>query len=240
MAIQKRADQQLYTGKGPLDAKSLVKTYADLLNINTWTANDTFVAYNGMIVAVWLDKSDALNNAIYYLYDPTVTSALKKPDVTKATNWHRIAEINEIQDITARIANNTQLINDEILARAEAIAAIYKAGVDGAPASGLLVEEIARASAAEQAIVEALNALVGNDTDKTVRDITKEEIASIVDTGDKTVSAYIADQLAKLVQVKASSEVTIDEDGILGLGEVSTDKLVQGTKTLVLSGGHAN
>lgn len=41
----------------------------------------------------------------------------------------------------------------------------------------------------------------------------------------------------KLGLVKASTEVTVATDGTLGIGEVSTDKLVQGTMTFVLSGG---
>lgn len=59
----------------------------------------------------------------------------------------------------------------------------------------------------------------------------------------KTVTAYVADyvsdQLATIVQPKASAEVTVATDGTLGLGEVSTDKLVQGTEELVLFGGNS-
>ena len=39
--------------------------------------------------------------------------------------------------------------------------------------------------------------------------------------------------------VKASEEVTV-ADGVLGIGQVSTDKLVQGSETLVLNGGSAD
>jgi hypothetical protein len=56
---------------------------------------------------------------------------------------------------------------------------------------------------------------------------------------DGTVVAYVEAQLKSVVTPKASAEVTVAEDGTLGLGEVSTDKLVQGTKTLVLYGGDA-
>lgn len=105
MATQYRADQQLYTGRGPLDAKSLIKTYAELLNVSTWTKDDTLVAYNGMIVAVWLDKVSAENNGIYYLFDPTVTTALKKPDVTKSENWHKISESVDVSSIEAVLAD---------------------------------------------------------------------------------------------------------------------------------------
>jgi hypothetical protein len=68
-----------------------------------------------------------------------------------------------------------------------------------------------------------------------------------VDTGDKTVATYVDDAIAAIPTaasgvkglVKPSPEVTVTAEGTLGLGEVSTDKLVQGTLTLVLDGGDA-
>lgn len=68
-----------------------------------------------------------------------------------------------------------------------------------------------------------------------------------VDTGTKTVSGYVADAIAgipaatasALGLVKASAEVTVANDGTLGIGFVSTDKLIQGLKTLILDGGDA-
>lgn len=72
------------------------------------------------------------------------------------------------------------------------------------------------------------------------------EIAALVTTvGEHTTTigqhtTAIADinaAIAAIVQPKASAEVTVAEDGTLGLGEVSTDKLVMGAKTLVLDGG---
>jgi hypothetical protein len=241
--IISESNQYKYAAKGPLDAKSLVKTYNDLLYADTWQVDTdgrkVNGAYNGLITAVWLNKTDTSKNGIYYLYDAAVTSTLGIPDVTKASNWHKIAEVTEIADLTAKIVANTKAITDEIIARAAAVAAIYKAGDGDTPATGLLVEEIARASTAEQAIAETLATLIGKDTNKTVRVIAAEEIAKIVDTGNKTVSTYVADQIARLVQFKASAEITIDEDGTLGLGEVSTDKFIQGVQTLVFSGGCA-
>jgi hypothetical protein len=56
------------------------------------------------------------------------------------------------------------------------------------------------------------------------------------------VETAIADHAAKLATMvipKASTEVTVADDGTLGIGEISTDKLVQGSKTLVLFGGDA-
>jgi hypothetical protein len=54
-----------------------------------------------------------------------------------------------------------------------------------------------------------------------------------------TAIANINDTIAAIVQPRASKEITVAEDGTLGIGEVSTDKLVQGNDTLVLSGGSA-
>ena len=132
MAILIKNDQQLYKGRGPLDSKSLVKTYAELLNINTWTKEDTLVAYNGMIVAVWLNKDDTSKNGIYFLFDPNVTTAIKKPDVENEANWHRFADISDITDLSNKINSCSEAIASE-QARAEAV----EAALDGKIAEAL-------------------------------------------------------------------------------------------------------
>ena len=132
MAILIKNDQQLYKGRGPLDSKSLVKTYAELLNINTWTKEDTLVAYNGMIVAVWLNKDDTSKNGIYFLFDPNVTTAIKKPDVANEANWHRFADISDIVDLSNKINSCSEAIASE-QARAEAV----EAALDGKIAEAL-------------------------------------------------------------------------------------------------------
>lgn len=91
--------QYRYSGKGPFDAKSLVKTYAELLDSTTWTVDGTLVAYNGMIVSVWLDTAE--NNGVYYLHDSTVTTTLGKPDVENSANWHKLGESAAAWDPTA-------------------------------------------------------------------------------------------------------------------------------------------
>lgn len=98
------SEQYLYTGRGPFDAKALVKTYADLLDLNTWTVDNNLVAYNGMITAVWLNKDDVSKNGIYFLYDTSVTTALKKPDVTNEANWHRFADLSDLSALTEQLA----------------------------------------------------------------------------------------------------------------------------------------
>lgn len=111
MAIVKKSDQLLYTGRGPLDSKSTVKTYSELLNAATWTTivnnTDTFVAYNGMIVAVWLDKDNPDKNGLYFLFDPAADTAKKKPDVTLEANWHRIAALSDLQTVNSQLSDIT-------------------------------------------------------------------------------------------------------------------------------------
>lgn len=56
---------------------------------------------------------------------------------------------------------------------------------------------------------------------------------------NRTVDIPVATAEA-LGVVKASSEVTVAANGTLGIGTISTDKLVQGEQTLILNGGSAN
>lgn len=126
MAIQNKADQLKYKGRGPLDAKSLVKTYADLLKVDTWILDDALVAYNGMIVAVWLNKDDTTKNGIYYFFDPAVTSALtaKNADVTNPSNWHKISDKVDLSSIEAQIDGIEESI-EELDSRIDALEVEY-------------------------------------------------------------------------------------------------------------------
>lgn len=132
--------------------------------------------------------------------------------------------------------------------------AIYKAGEGELPATGVLADEIARAMAAENKLAEDLALLIENPTE--ALDSVKEIIAHVQSNGtavagiitrldghDASIQKNIADitsinnALAALIQPKASDEISVAEDGTLGINAVSTDKLVQGEQTLVLDGG---
>jgi hypothetical protein len=103
MAVE-LSSQYKYSGRGPFDAKSLVKTYVDLINENTWLSeSNKLAAYNGMIVAVWLDKEDPTRNGIYFLQDPNVTSTIKAPDVTNPNNWIKIGEQPDLSALESRV-----------------------------------------------------------------------------------------------------------------------------------------
>lgn len=92
--------------KKPLDARSLVKTYNDLLNKDNWVnANGGPIVYNGMIVAVWLNTDDPSKNGVYFLHDSSVTNAKGTPDVTKESNWHRLGGIDNLPGLADQIAS---------------------------------------------------------------------------------------------------------------------------------------
>ena len=110
MAIISISDQYKYSGKGPFDAKSLVKTYAALCDPSTWEASGKVVAYNGMITSVWLNKDDTTKNGVYILFDPAVTGVTKIPDVANEANWHKLAELSDVSALAERLT----VINSEL------------------------------------------------------------------------------------------------------------------------------
>lgn len=124
-------EQYLYTGRGPFDAKALVKTYTDLLSLNTWMLDDVLVAYNGMITAVWLNKADTSKNGIYFLFDPSVTTALKKPDVTNEANWHKLADADGLLDKLTAINNRLTILENK---ESDVVTYGYRSGF---PATGV-------------------------------------------------------------------------------------------------------
>ncbi len=111
----------LYTGKGPFDAKMLVSTYAELYAEGTFPSGS---AYNGMLVAVGLNKDDPSKNGIYYLYDSSVTTKFKSPTTTTEANWHKLVELSEIDSIKERI--------DALEAKGDTPAGITKEELDAA------------------------------------------------------------------------------------------------------------
>ena len=95
-------------------------------------------------------------------------------------NTDRFDDYSTTAQMTTAIQTAIAGANLNTYAKVTDLEAIYKAGVDGGAATGVLAEEIARATAAEKANTDAIAALVGVDTGKTIRAIAKEEVATIV------------------------------------------------------------
>ena len=107
--------------KGPVDAKYLVQTYDELFLPSTWEVIDEDgniknAAYNGMLVAVWLDK-DAIKNGVYFFQDNNknnVSSVLNNnPDVTKVENWTKLCSAADLENLVGKkTADGGEIFND--------------------------------------------------------------------------------------------------------------------------------
>lgn len=271
MAISQIELQYRYSGKGPVDAKSVVKTYNALLLPDTWY-NDAgkVAAYNGMLVAVWLD-ADTTKNGVYRLHDPAVTSIIKAPDVANEANWHKLVELDELVDIKALIAAAaTRTEVEEALANKVDTATLADYYTKAETYSKTEVEsllEIATEDALESiaSILRQLEAHIEESTSKfasitgTLADydtvilpaVAANTLAIEKLNGDVTVEGSIKKIISEAISaiplataeiagiVKAGNDITVNTDGVMSIGYVSTDKLVQGSTTLVLSGGTA-
>jgi hypothetical protein len=247
------SNQYLYTGRGPFDAKSLVKTYADLLLEETWkSTSDKITAYNGMVVAVWLNKEDTSKNGVYYLHDSTITSTFKAPDVTKGENWHKLASFEDIAGLTELIQANANklagiettvvdLINEKL------------AGI-----SNVDLSEYAKITDVDNRINTLIGAAdpEGGKTIENIQNLVKyvdenaDAVASLISDVNANTSAIeenaadisaLNDKVAVMLQPKESAEISVAADGTLGIKELNVNKLVQTPgDMLVLSGGTAS
>ena len=97
MAVINNSNQYRYTGRGPYDAKSLVKDYATLLSKTTWTVDGTedgnIIAYNGMITAVWLNKEDTTKKQIHIIGSIRTNYA---DFISSTYNLRKVAEMSEV------------------------------------------------------------------------------------------------------------------------------------------------
>lgn len=251
------SNQYLYTGRGPFDAKSLVKTYAELLLEETWLSDaGKSTAYNGMIVSVWLDTT---KNGIYYLHDSLITNTFKAPDVTKEKNWHKIAEGSEladfvtsdsikeikllndqtILDVAQQVVTNTDniaILNNNISGIQATLENIGSASTDTTAATGLYlsVEQITTS-------VDDINAkLVGIDNNTTVLQVieaTVEEAVKNISAAELTVATE--EYLGGIKSGSGENIVSVDYDtGIASVSSVNVNSLVQNDgDVLILSGG---
>lgn len=157
------------------------------------------------------------------------------------------------------IAANKTAISEEVTrakAREDALAASIKTNSDAISAN---VREIARIN---DVVVAAING--DNEAFDSIKELADwiskhdTEVLPVVNantaaierlngTGEGSVAKAVADAVANIPVatmqnvglVKASSEVTVAQDGTMEIGYVSTDKLIAGNETWVLKGGNA-
>lgn len=180
----------------------------------------------------------------------------------------KISENNTL--LNELIQANTNAINDEITNRETAVNAVDDKIGDSFTAENTVAKAIAQNTSNISALQTLLNSAIENDDPKALDSIKElaawvsehdTEVLPIIEghttaintlKGDvntagsvaKTVADAIADIPAATADtlglVKTSEEVVANSDGVLGIGQVSTDKLVNGSQELVLCGGNAN
>lgn len=238
---------------GATENQSAHETFTQNIGANTNAINDLKLRATTLEQNVAANTANIAGKADTSYVDSEITKAVAAIDkaglvedieanteaieaeVTRATNKE-----NELADLIT--ANDTAIkANDTaIKANAQEIAninSVITAAINGDNEAFDSIKELAdwiskhdtEVLPVVNANTKAINTLNG---DATVEGSVAQKIA-------KAISEIPEVPLATMIQagiVKGSEEVTVT-NGVLGLGNVSTDKLVQGTETLVLHGG---
>lgn len=230
-------------------AKRIAKLEAhDLTHSEEYTVLNTKVGENTTAIA---KKADAENVYTKGEADALINAKANASDVyTKGEVDTKVQEaIDAIPDVDLDPYAKTADVNDALVLKANAADVYTK-------------DEADLAFMTQDEVDSRINALiVGSDPEggKTIENIQNlvkyvdenaNEIAALITaTGantDKlagiegTVTEYVTAELAKIVQPKASDEVTVADDGTLGIGTVNVNKLVQTEgDLLILDGGNA-
>jgi hypothetical protein len=88
----------------PFDARSLVKTKADLTNIATWTINNDIWIYDGMLVTVVQDSNPKFNG-VYRLVDAE--------NFNFDSSWMKLANNEELDAIKTDASNKAAIVLSE-------------------------------------------------------------------------------------------------------------------------------
>lgn len=155
----------------------------------------------------------------------------------------------------------TDLTNGAVKANADAIALLNEKDTVVGSVKHTVATELAKIISDDDADIDTLNEIAAwIINDKTGAAKMANDIAALnnkVDTGDKNVSAYVADAIKDIPgaiaqsladakqytdekMVKADGTSIENKDGTFSVKAVSTDVLVQGKDTLILNGGNAS
>ena len=178
----------------------------------------------------------------------------------------KIADM-DYSEVSSDINANTTAITNEIarsVAEDERLIGLINDNTDAIGTNASNIESLAAAITALDTTIEAvlenddgeaLNSIkelavwVNEHQTEVIPEIeaNKQAIAKLNGEGDGSIIKSISTAIAGLPcataeaagLVKASDEITVTADGTLGIGFVSTDKLIQGIEVLVLQGGSA-
>jgi hypothetical protein len=235
----------------PLDTRMLVPTYSDLTLESNWLVKGESNAFNGMIVAVGSNLADTTKNGIYYLFDAKNPGSDDIPDVTKEENWHKLANFEDITGLTEIIQANANklagiettvvdLINEKLSKLPSADLSDYAKISD----VGTYVNTLINAADPEGGKIIANIQNLVNYVDENA-----DEIAHLITSTNNNTDAVIkhtsdiadlANKVAAIRQPKESDEISVSNDGTLGVKELNVNKLTQTFgDTLILSGGNA-
>jgi hypothetical protein len=147
-----------------------------------------------------------------------------------------------ISDEAARADAEEKRIAGLVAGNTSAIEAIYKAGEGEAKATGLLVDLEGRVDG----IDALLNTVSSEDNITSLKELAiwveehETEVLPVIEQLGKDLDALEL-SVAAIVQPKESKEISVAEDGTLGVKEIGVDKLVnvEGFE-LILNGGNAD
>lgn len=264
MAIQSSTNQYRIKGKGPLDAKSLVQTYADLLNPVTWQVDGVASAYNGMITAVCRNTEDVSKNGVYFLHDARATGSRATPDVTVEANWHKLGDSANTGDVAARLVSIESTLNGEgdkaglvanVEANTNAIAELVNAAFVTADAMQATLQPYAKTEdVVSKATFEAYVAKNDDAIAKLVTDVDKNTAkligieTTVVEAIEDAIEALPAlevateEELGGIKSASGDNAVTVDEEtGIASVKSININTLTQNSgDVLILNGGENN
>lgn len=246
-------ETRLSTAEGKITAldtavKANSAAIGELQGVDTNLANED-ARLAGLITTLEGTKANAADVYTKTQADDAIAAAIAGADLSK---YAKAADLEAIYKVDAE-GKASGVLADEITrakaaeeANANAIATLIGT-VEGDSTKSV------RAIAAEETAKIVAGADTDYDTLKEIADFIKTDVTGAaglankvaavdtkVDTGNKTVSTYVADAVAEVVQPKESAEISVAEDGTLGVKEININKLIQLLgDVLVLDGGSA-
>lgn len=220
----------------PFDARSLVNTKASLTQASTWqdSKGDMWI-YSGMLVTVSADSEN--NNGVYRLLDAE--------HYNNESYWQKLVELPELVQVKDDL--QTQLDNivisggdialkeqvDTIAAQVNALDAIVNDELAGIIAAHSRLDTVEQENELmSEKILFHSNILEGIGGEG--------QPATVLQAIEAITFELPVASMETLGGVKLSEVIGLNDAGQIEVKKLSTDKLIQGDKELVLNGGTAD